>query len=73
MSWISRTQECATLSTRGGRSYVWPTMEREPLRERSVSVMMPSLGSPSIGVFKDKDNGDRLLQNSIEVVQKKAP
>ena len=39
--------------------------EGSPLRERSVGFLVPSLGSPSIGVFEDNKRAIDLAKNPL--------
>ena len=54
VSWFSRTQKCVTLSTTEAEYVAMADGVKEALYVRGVLVfLMPSLGSPSIGVFED--------------------
>ena len=54
MSCFSRTQTCVTLSTTEAEYVAMADGVKEALYVRGVLVfLMPSLGSPSIGVFED--------------------
>ena len=58
--WFSRTNKCnATLSTTEAEYVAMTDGVKEPMCVRGGLVfLMPSLGSPSIGVFEDKEGGD---------------
>ena len=54
VSWFSRTQECVTLATIGAEYVAMADGVKEALCVRGLSVfLLPSLGSPSIGVFEN--------------------
>ena len=54
VSWFSRTQKCVTLSTTEAEYVAMADGVKEALYVRGVLVfLMPSLGSPGMGVFED--------------------
>ena len=54
MSWFPRPQKCVTLSTTEAECVAVADGVKEALYVRGVLFfLMPSLGSPSIGVFED--------------------
>ena len=54
VSWFPRTQTCVTLSTTESEIVATADVVKEALQVRGVLFfLMPSLGSPSIGVFED--------------------
>ena len=54
VSWFSRTQKCVTLSTTETEHVAMTDGVKEALDVKGVLVfLMPSLGSPSVGVFED--------------------
>ena len=64
VSWFSRTQKCVTLSTTRAKYVAMADEVKDALYARGVLVFrMPSLGSPSIGVFED-NKGD-LAKNPL--------
>ena len=66
MSCFSRTQTCVTLSTTEAEYVAMANGVKEALYVRGVSVfLMPSLGSPSIGVFEDKKGVIDLVKNLL--------
>ena len=51
--------QCVTLSTTEAEYVAMTDGVKEPMCVRGGLVfLMPSLGSPSIGVFEDKEGGD---------------
>ena len=66
VSWFSRTQECVTLSTTEAGYVAMADGVKEALYVRGVLVfLMPSLGSPSIGVFEDNKGAIDLAKNPL--------
>ena len=66
VSWFSRTQKCVTLSTTEAEYVAMDDGVKETLYVREVLVfLMPSLGSPSIGVFEDNKGAIDLAKNPL--------
>lgn len=66
VSWFSRTQKCVTLSTTEAEYVAMADGVKEALYVRGVLVfLMPSLGSPSIGVFEDNKGAIDLAKNPL--------
>ena len=66
VSWFSRTQKCVTLSTTEAEYVAMADGVKEALYVRGVLVfLMPSLGSPSIGVFEDNRGAMDLAKNPL--------
>ena len=66
VSWFSRTQKCVTLSTTEAEYVAVADGVKEALYVRGVLVfLMPSLGSPSIGVFEDNKGAIDLAKNPL--------
>ena len=69
VSWFSRTKKCVTLSTTEAEYVAMADGVQETLYVRGMLVFfMPSLGSPSIGVFK-YNNGAIDFTKPPELVQ----
>ena len=66
VSWFSRTQKCETLSTTEAEYVSMADGVKEAPYVRGVLVfLMPSLGSPSIGVFGDNKGAIDLAENPL--------
>ena len=66
VSWFSRTQECVILSTTEAEYVAMSDGVKEALYVRGVLVfLMPSLGSPRIGVFEDNKGAIDLAKNPL--------
>ena len=66
VSWLSRTQKCVTLFTIEFEYVAMADGVKEALCVRRVLViLMPSLGSPSIGVFEDNKGAIDLAKNPL--------
>ena len=66
VSWLSRTQKCVTLFTIEFEYVAMADGVKEALCVRRVLViLMPSLGSPSIGVFEDNKGAINLAKNPL--------
>ena len=65
-SWFSRTRKCVSLSTTEAEYVAMATGVKEALHVRGVLVfLMPSLGSPCIGVFEDNKEAIDLAKNPL--------
>ena len=66
MSRFSRMKKCVTLSTTEAEYVAMADGVKEALYVREVLVfLMPSLGSPSIGVFEDSKGATELAKNPL--------
>ena len=66
VSWFPRPQKCVTLSTTEAECVAVADGVKEALYVRGVLFfLMPSLGSPSIGVFEDNKGAIDLAKNPL--------
>ena len=57
LPWLPRTKKCVALSTTEAEYVAMADGVKEALYGRGVLIfLMPSLGSPSVGVFEDNSN-----------------